>query len=371
MNRVLEVFDRWVQRGPFTPRDLGRYRIVYCVLLFFLMPRLSWLAGYPSSFYVPPTGPFQWLNGFPPAGVLIAIEVVAYLLLTATLFGVWTKASSIGLSLVLMVDFGLNFSVGKVDHSMVMVIVPLILAFARWGDHLSIDAVRRRARGRAEDRTTTTDLDDPDRQPQWPLRLLGFCLGTAFVSAALPKVLGGWLSLSTQASYGYQVRSDFNSGRSSLLSELLVNTPFPPMWEALDWATVALEGLAVLALVTWRSWRIVLAVLVLFHISVGLSLGIWFASNIVVYGAFVAWGRLDLPRWTVPDRWAGRATWAVGPTVALVAVALWWLGGLLANDIEMFRMIIIAIGGIVAVGYLVAQLTSLLRGRRTAGASAG
>lgn len=370
MNRALDRFDRWVQQGPFTARDLGRYRVVYCVLLFLLMPRLSWLAGYPSSFYVPPTGPFEWLNGFPPTGVLVAIEILAYLLLTATLFGVWTTASSIGLSLVLMIDFGLNFSVGKVDHSMVMVIVPLILAFARWGDHFSVDAMRRRARSGQGGPMVTAILDDPQRQPQWPLRLLGFCLGAAFVSAAVPKVLGGWLSLSTQASYAYQVRSDFNSGRSSLLSELLVNTPFPPMWEALDWATVLLEGLAVLALVSWRSWRIALAVLVLFHVSVGLSLGIWFASNLVVYGAFVAWGRLQLPGWSLPERWTARASWLVGPMVALTTLALWWLGGLLSNDIEMFRMLIIAIGGIVAVGYLLTQVAGLFRGRRTVGAAA-
>lgn len=361
---VLERFDTWVQSGPFTPRDLGRYRIVYCVLLFFLVPRLSWLADYPDSFYKPPTGPFQLLSGFPPGPVLTAIELAVFAFLAGTLLGWYTTVCSIGLSIALMVDYGLAFSVGKVDHSMVMVIVPLILAFSRWGDCCSLDALRRRrAAAPSGSSGQGIDLDDPAAQLQWPVRLLGLAIGTAFVSAALPKLMGGWLSLSTQASYAYQVRSEFASGRPSWLSDLLVQMRFPPMWEFLDWATVLLEGLAVLALLSWRSWRIVLAFLALFHVGIGLSLGIWFGSNVVAYAAFVAWGRLPLPKLHLPERWGRLTGPAAIPIVAVAAVALWWLGGLISGSIEYFRMVMIVVAAGVATWYLAMQVVTLVTRR--------
>ncbi|GAA1996885.1 hypothetical protein JL107_12795 [Nakamurella flavida] len=357
--KALARFDAWVLRGPFTPRDLGRFRIVFCLLLVLLVPQLDWLAPYPNSFYEPPWGPFALLSGFPSAPVLTVVEIVVFLSLAATLLGLFTTASSIALTLSLVVDFGLNFSVGKVDHSMVMVMVPAVLAFARWGDTCSLDAIRRRRRG-----LDPVDADTARARLQWPMRFLGLAIGLAFVSAAAPKVLGGWLSLSSQASYGYQVRSDVLSGRSSLLSSFLVDLHVPAVWEALDWATVALEAGVVLCLVTWRSWRIGLAVLALFHVGIGLSLGIWFASNVMAYGAFVAWGRWALPSVTLSERTRRTVSRAAIPLTVGVGLLLWWVSGLISPAIETFRMLIVLAGAAVALVYLLAQVRGLLTRRR-------
>ena len=324
--RVARWFDSWVQQGPFTRRDVAIYRILFALIMLFDAPHLRTLATYPDSLYNPPPGPFMLLHGFPPEPVLIAIEIVMFVLLTATLFGLYTTFSSIALTVVLIVGYGLNFSVGHIDHLIALAIVPAIMAFARWGDTLSIDALRReRSTGtrHASHRTTPPTQSTKPEQPQWPLRFLALAIGVAFCTAVVPKLLGGWLSMSTQATYGYQVQRDFVDSGFHQVSSALVNVHVAALWEALDWATVILEGSVILCVLSWRAWRIALAVLTVFHLSIGLSLGIFFAGNVIAYGAFVSWGRLRLPEVHLSPRAAATLTRGAIPIVVVTGGLLW------------------------------------------------
>jgi hypothetical protein len=389
--RVARWFDSWVQQGPFTRSDVAIYRILFALMMLVYAPHLRTLATYPDSLYNPPPGPFMLLSGFPPEPVLITIEIVMFLLLTATLVGLYTTFSSIALTVILIVGYGLTFSVGHIVHLIALAIVPAVMAFARWGDTLSIDGLRRqRATGttRLPDRPAVPVPDAAARplpshplpaqpptsqtltsQPQWPLRFLALAIGVAFCTAFVPKLLGGWLSISSQATYGFQVQRDFVDSGFHWLSSALVGIHVPALWEGLDWFTLLLEGSVILCVLSWRSWRIVIAVLTLFHLSIGLSLGIFFAGNVIAYGAFVSWGRLPLPAVRLPARAEAIVARGAIPIVAVAGVLFWLVVDSSDSTPSVIARSIVAAGAVTGLAYLARQaLRPFTRTASTAGA---
>jgi hypothetical protein len=186
---------------------------------------------------------------------------------------------SVAVAVTLTLTFGLRYShLGNIFHEILLVLVPLIFAFANWGSRVSIDALRSK--------------DEARPQPQWPLRLLGLVIGLSFFSAAWIKLATGWLSWSSQDARGYFFMGFLTEGRTSWLAELAATVELPPAWELLDWLTVILEFSILAALPSWRAFRIALAFAALFHLGVLLIITIDFSHNVVVYGAFVSWGVL-------------------------------------------------------------------------------
>ncbi|KAB7753083.1 HTTM domain-containing protein [Mycolicibacterium mucogenicum] len=276
--RVIDKFDRWVEDGPFTPEDLGISRIVYAVSVLLVAPDITWLAEYPDFMFHPPPGPLQLLSGFPSMPVLSGMEVLRSVILVMLGLGIWTKYVSLAAWLILSATYGVTFCLGKIDHTILLTLPPLVLAFANWGNRYSLDALRRR--------------NETSVQPQWPLRLLALLIGWGFFAAALTKVLTGWLSFSSQASRGYFVLGFVTQGRTHWLARWIAEHDVPVAWEAVDWLTVVFELSFLIALLWWRAFRITLAVATIFHLVVLLIMNIDFSNAVVAYGAFVSWGVL-------------------------------------------------------------------------------
>ena len=74
--RIAEKFDQWVQDGPFTPMDLGLYRIIYAVATLLTVPDIQWVTKYPDAAIHAPLGPLLLISGFPSSAVLVALEVL-------------------------------------------------------------------------------------------------------------------------------------------------------------------------------------------------------------------------------------------------------------------------------------------------------
>ena len=330
--KLLGRFDTWVQQGPFTPLDLGFYRIIYSACALLILPSITWLAEYPDSLIQPPPGPFQLLSGFPSPAVLIVLEVLRAFTLVLLGLGVWTRLMSIAVAVMLLITYGLTYSLGKIDHTILLVLVPLILAFANWGSRLSIDALRGEQGALP--------------QPQWPLRLLAFAIGLSFFAAAGVKIATGWLSLNTQAAQGHFLIRYLIEGRTSWLAETASNLNLSPAWELLDWLTVVIE-LAVLAtLPWWRAFRTALALTAVFHLGVLLLMDIAFAWNIVAYGAFVSWGALNIPS---TSRAAASLRSPVGKAclwifVPVATAAAWVLAHTTVNDIASTAILFVGAG---------------------------
>ncbi|WP_157531255.1 HTTM domain-containing protein [Mycobacterium sp. IS-1496] len=360
--RIAEKFDSWVERGPFTPADLGIYRIVYAVSVLMIAPNIAWLGDYPDFMFRPPTGPIQLFSSFPSPGILVGLEVLRSIALVMLAFGLWTRFASFATAAMLITTYGITYSLGKVDHTILLVLVPLVLAFANWGDRYSIDALRA---GRP-----------PSQQQQWPLRLLGLLIGWGFFTAALTKALTGWLSFDSQAARGYFVLGFVTQDRTNWLAGWVAAHDYRPVWELADWSTVAFELAILLALPWWRAFRTTLAIATLFHLGVYLVMNITFSHAVIAYGAFVPWGalvqrmselRFGRPVAAYIDRVRRAATGRVVfplllALAALLGVGTWSL--MLSGGSRFYLSLIIFVGAAFGMTYLALEARTVLRRSR-------
>lgn len=353
MSAVLDRVGRWFERGDFAPRDVAIFRIVFAAIMLAAFPQFHWAAEYPQTFFRPPWGPFALLGGFPSLEVLSALEAILAMALVSLLIGFFTRTASIVVSVITIFGLGVTYSLGKVDATMYLMIAPLFLLFARWGDALSIDAVRRRRRSAATVAST----------PQWPLRLYAIATASAMLTAALPKISNDWLSTGFSATYASLLGEYFGNARTAWLAGFFVRLDIPVFWEALDWLTVIAEAALIVLVFTWRSWRIGLAVICVFHIGVLLMLTIAFWQNVVAYSAFVLWSRVPLPKLrSVPRSWPI----VVAPVAVIVGgLGVWWAVTAFGPATAWLGPVIVLTGGAVGIGYLTAvALRGLRRVRR-------
>jgi hypothetical protein len=359
--RVFDKFDQWVQEGPFTPMDLGLYRIIYAVATLLTVPDIQWVGDYPNAVIDAPPGPFQLVSAFPSPTVLVALEVLRSFALVMLAFGICTRWVSIAVAVLLLITYGLTYTLGKIDHTILLVLAPLILSFAQWGRCVSIDALlKKRA---------------PAPQLQWPLRFLALVVGLSFFAAAFLKLATGWLSPSTQAALGHLLARYYSNASMPWSVQWVVTTNHLRLaWEAIDWLTVAMEFAILLAMPWWRAFRIALAVAVLFHLGVLVAMDIDFSFNVVVYGAFVSWAALSRPIRSAPmaKRTVARlTTMSFGPgSAVLLAVFVLALSGsawFLTSSTPVMGaasgVLIVLTGAAIGIGYLVRQVV-LVTGRR-------
>lgn len=273
--RLMAWMERWAE--GLRASDLAAFRIVFAgVTLLWVLPDWSWIADLPGSWFAPPPGPFALLPAAPPAWALTVLEVTTALLLGALLVGVRTRLVSLVLPCLLLLGSGLSYSWGKIDHSVLLLFVPLFLGPAGWGDALSVDALRDRR---------------PVRERRWPVTLLALTVAVAMSNAALSKATSGWLFGASDAVQGHLIVNYVVQARDELLASWAVGLSLGPFWKLLDVATVLVEAapLVALLLAPRRWFRLTLVGLALFHVSVLLFMNIGFESNLLAYLAFFAW----------------------------------------------------------------------------------
>lgn len=346
MAKALEAFDRWAERGPFRARDLAVFRIMFALAVLLILPRVTPVAGRPDSFLSPPPGPFELIHAVPSEGLLLVLTALLTVAAASLCLGLFTTFSSLALSGLILITLGVEYSFGGLEHTIFLVLAPLVMAFSGWGRHWSLDSLR----------TDTTDGDEP----QWPLRLLAAGMGVAFVGAAIPKIQTGWLDLSTHAVQGFVLRLG-TDGHAVPMESLLDATP-GWTWEVLDLATVALELLVVVTVLHWPSFRVALAVLCTFHLGVLIWLDISFWQNVVAYGAFVSWTATPdivraAGRWLRADRWH----LGLGSLLAIGMVATGTYACRLAATSYGLDGVVTALGGLIGIGYLVALVSRRAR----------
>lgn len=257
------------------------YRIFGALFfLMFLLPDFSFysiLSSLPNDFFYPPPGPMMIFDAFPPTWFLQSIHVLLVISWIGVLVGFKTKASSILAGCCMVVLQGFLFSFGKINHEMLLTITPVIMGFSNWGGRFSIDAA----------------LDKKQNKPEgWPLVLLALFIGFMMFTAGFPKILGGWLDPSTQATRGHLLNQFFGRERQELLAEFAVSFNSAFFWELLDWVTIFFE-IGFLAAVWKTGWtRIFVCFAVFFHFSTMMTLNIPFLPNFLAYAAFLKWDQI-------------------------------------------------------------------------------
>lgn len=358
MRALTGWLDRWIF-GAYhaSPADLGLYRVLYAAyVLLAMVPAGLWVDGVPRAFFSPTPSVAALFTDFPPAGMMAALNVLAVVAAGLLLVGWRTPTASVAVGVLLLSIKTWEYSTGKINHDVLMVLVPLLFAGSGWGRAFSVDA--RRA-GEAE----------PVRpRPSWALALLAFIIGISMFGAGALKLLTGWLDLATQSTYGHLVVNNLGAGREPWLADLALSTRSALVWETADWTATLMELAFVAAMLHPRALRALMAVACLFHLGVWLAFDIVFAQNVLAYGAFVAyapvlarrpWGRAALaPGWT-PSRRAAAAALVLALLAGGVGIVA---GAPLEHLLHLQLQELIVIGGAVVSGV---HLARILLPRRT------
>ncbi|MGI9611281.1 MAG: hypothetical protein ACR2QO_00110 [Acidimicrobiales bacterium] len=353
--RLWDQYSWLIESGypiPLTVLSLYRIALAAYMLALNAIPDLRWIASYPELFYDPPSGmPAIW-GGFLPYWALVALELGLILAICGLLVGWRTPFMSVAVTVVGYAANSAYFSFGKIDHTFMLWIVPGLLAFSGWGRFYSVDAswipgrsTRRRSFATAPSaepwERQTDDVQGSDgprsggRQaeiremaPAWPVAAIGVLLAMSFLTAAVPKILKGWLSFDTSAVKRHVDRS-FQLDGDQLLAEALLDFDFQPFWEALDWGAVGLEVALSVGFLWPLAQRWLIFAVWIFHLANLVLLNIGFYGPLAVYPLFflplvspeagARVGEALMRRW--------RLAAAAVPVLALVAFfgqGLWW-----------------------------------------------
>jgi hypothetical protein len=317
---VIAAFHRWSGLAYRRPVEwLAVWRILYAAsqLIGWHTPPLGPLAGLGHVFFFPPLGPFEMLHGYPPLRVIQAVELGRDIALIALLVGYRTRAAGWAVGLTQVALAGLRYSTGKIDHEMLVFIVPVAMAFSSWGAALSVDARREAAR------PSTRDESGP------ALAWLALAIGLTYFTAGFAKALTGWLDPSASATRGYLLvyLRQYPWGPHALNIMLGEAGPFWA-WKLMDYATVGFE-MGVLFTIVRPSWfRTALTAALGFHLGVVGLLNIDFSRLIVCYLPFLF---APANAWLIRVRepveralaWPGR-TW---PAIVCTVAAAYWVRG--------------------------------------------
>lgn len=315
------ALDRWLfDTFLVSPEGLALYRIAFALftLLVFTpghaaLLDFSFVGTLPNAFFLPPPGPLMLLPGTPPVWLLDALHLLLTVSLVALLVGYRTRWASWAVFGLLLTGYGLAFSVGKINHVMLFVLLPLVMSLTNWGAAYSLDAQVRRT---------------PRVVQAWPLALLALLIGFAMFTAGFSKFIGGWLDPTTQATQGHFVKQFFARERQDFLAPWLLQVDSVVFWELLDWGTVLFEMGFLAAAFRKRTMRLFIAAAIGFHLSTMLILNIAFVFNYIVYAAFIDWTRVAQHG---PSYLLRRPNVAAAPRLILLAgmlfaLALWTYG---------------------------------------------
>ena len=253
----------WYEGYRVSARSLAIFRLLFgTMLLVLLLPRFQWIARFPDAFFHPPPGLTSLFSGFPSRAYFMGVDA---LLITATIFLI--AGRSVGLASCL-ISAGMlagnvwAYSFGKIDHDILLVILPLFMAAAGWHGH---------ARSRA-----------------WPMALFALVISLAMATAAWQKIASGWLDLSASAVLGHSVAFAVAGGEPPAWQLALRHLP-SAAWELMDYATVGLESAFIIFVGRAALFRTLCGAACVFHLVVAQLMPITFLSNIPAYAAFVDW----------------------------------------------------------------------------------
>jgi|AntRauTorcE11898_2_1112593.scaffolds.fasta_scaffold09634_2 uncharacterized membrane protein YphA (DoxX/SURF4 family) len=350
------AFSSWMD-DSLQPSSQGwaLYRIFYGLFVFFFMlpsqRMYAFLGDLSTDFFLPPPGPMMLFERFPPEWMLLMMHYLLIAALILLVAGFYTRWASLGVAVLLLLLKGFIYSVGKIDHDIILVVIPIFMAFSGWGKSYSVDAWRLN--------------DDSKKDKQWALPVLALVIGFMMFTAGFPKILGGWLDVNTQASYGHFLTQYFGSGRQDLWAPYgFYIGEF--WWEVADYATVIFEVGFLIAIINPKSTRVFISLAVFFHAGTMLFMNIAFLPNFIAYAAFLNWEWINKKIQNVAQKWGGDLQWSV-LLLAVISISLIFAMLKLADvfysgfqsDLELSSFLLIA-ASIPLAGYYLLSLTSIL-----------
>ncbi len=270
------TLERWVSSYTYSPEELAVFRIIFGIYTLFsgIIPNLLFTTHYPASFYTPPIGMAMLWQNFPSATIAWLLLIIGYALCACLILGFFTRFVSIGLSVHLFACYAIAFSLGKINHNTAYIILPLFLSMSSWGNAYSYDHHNHR--------TTIVHT----HQDSFVVFFYALTLAWLYCTAALPKIIGGWLNPSTHAVYGWFVQTYYVEHQQALLSPLFMKASSPILWECADWLTVCFECLFLWSVSHVARLRVLCIIAMAFHWIVLNTLNIPSAGFLICYLIF-------------------------------------------------------------------------------------
>ncbi len=263
-----------------------RVLLGFGLLLFAQWPDPRPLASLPESLLDAPPGLPQLLTdaAFREPWFLDLLHVAGVAAIVAFIAGV--RGGAWWVTGWALLAHSILFSVGKIDHTYLPWLFPAALATSGWGT-----------------RSPSGWSFSPTLAPA------ALLMSIAWLTAALPKIKGGWLDPSSQSVSGFLE----GGSKSGPLRDWFFGLPVVVL-EFVDWAVIALElALPVLFLCSVRLRGLAVAAAIGFHFSALAVFGIGGDGLAVAYAVVIAPVAL---RWSVPRRYVAGA---------LALAALWRL----------------------------------------------
>lgn len=255
-------------------KSLCVYRIIAGLsLLTINYKSISWIGYTPQAFFNPPALSIAgFFNGFPPAAFFVAMELLLILLSLFITVGIKTRISSFIYIIISIITLNFQYSLGKIDHSIMTYVLLFCMSFSGWGQDLAL----------VPDKIWKKDSTEKS------LSLLSVAICFAFFSAGFEKALH-WINLDFNKNgtghwfyVGYYIFE-----RQYLLAPFFAHLPF---WgfKIMDFVAVPFELSPLFFLLTSKkAWRIWLMIACSFHMANTLILNINFLGISIIYLAFV------------------------------------------------------------------------------------
>src|SRR5262249_5273944 len=132
----MKKIDHWIFNEYRSDRQsIALFRIFFaCFLLLSNLPVGWWLKDSPQAFFNPPLGLAALFTGYPPFWVIRLSNFLLGASCTCLLIGWRTPVASVSVSCLLLFLNSWCYALGKINHDILIVLLPLVLAFSGWGD---------------------------------------------------------------------------------------------------------------------------------------------------------------------------------------------------------------------------------------------
>ena len=258
-------------------RHLSLFRVFFCLYAILIqgIPTYLWISSNHVLPFFPPEISFGiFFKTLPSTFFFGAITLLIYLLFSCLLFGLFTKYSSIILSILILTGHTFKYSFGKIDHDIFFALLPLLLCNSGWGNHFSLDAIKNKK------------IDVPKI---FSVRYIALFFGYAMFIAGVSKYLGGWLNLDSQAIYYHIFRYQAFANPTPLASSFVIKYCNSNWFEFFDFLIVFFEIGFLLAVIKPIIFRFFISAALIFHFTNFITLGIGFLGNIPLYLLFINW----------------------------------------------------------------------------------
>ena len=267
-------WNRIAQSTLINERSLGVFRWIFgFFLLLFLAPQFSWINQATNAFFNPPyLSLANLLTQFPGGlffNIITLLIIISIVLLT---IGIKTRLFNIILLICWLIGNNFQYSFGKIDHDIMILVLLLCMIFSNWGTYYAL----------------IPDKPLADNSSKQALALFSVLLAFGFITAGLAKAIV-WVDFdfSTNGFLSWFYRGYYDLNRTDLLAPIIL---YLPTWifEFFDYAAVVFELSAFIALLSSRQgWLVWLLIACLFHLSNTLLLNIPFINYFLVYLVFV------------------------------------------------------------------------------------